>query len=77
MNCTEHKGHRRYVGGSRDGDVEHLVSTTPTDFPFTWWYPRTKELYERDLDGGTEAIYRFVGVEERGGPRDLASRGEP
>ena len=53
------KGHRRFVGGRLDGHVDHLVLTTPSDYPFTWKYP-DGSMYERDLDGGTEAVYRCV-----------------
>lgn len=61
---TEHpsgcKGHRTYVGGPLDGTVEHMSLVTPSDFPLTWQYPAHRHgLYERDLDGGTEAVYRW------------------
>lgn len=53
------KGHRIFVGGFFDGHVDHLVSVTQSDFPLAWRYPNGS-LYERDLDGGTEATYRCV-----------------
>lgn len=59
-----HAGHRRYVGGPLDGEVEHLVSAAPGDFPLFVRHP-TGSFYERDLDGGTEATYRLVGTVDR------------
>lgn len=59
MNCAEHKGHRRFVGGFLDGHVDHLAHVTQSDFPLFWRYPNGS-LYERDLDGGTEATYRLA-----------------
>lgn len=61
--CAEHKGHRRYVGGFLDGEVEHLVYATASDFPLMIRYPNGS-LYERDLDGGTEATYRLATVND-------------
>lgn len=51
------RGHRRFVGGFLDGHVDHMACVTPSDFPMFWRYPNGAS-YERDLDGGTEAIYR-------------------
>lgn len=59
MNRHEHKGHRHFVGGFLDGQVDHLVYATPSDFPLMLRYPNGS-LYERDLDGGTEATYRLA-----------------
>lgn len=56
----EHKGHRRFVGGRRDGHVDHLVYAHSSDYPLFIQYP-DGAYYEREsLDGGTEAIYRYV-----------------
>lgn len=64
--CPEHKGHRRYVGGPLDGEVDHLVYAHASDFPMFCTYPmRDNAMYERDLDGGTEAVYRYVGQDQR------------
>lgn len=57
--CREHAGHRRFIGGFLDGHVDHLVLVTASDFPLLWRYPNGS-LYERDLDGGTDAIYRIA-----------------
>jgi hypothetical protein len=59
-----HPGHRRYIGGFLDGMVEHLVYVTPSDFPMFIRYPNGS-LYERDLDGGTEGIYRLATDDDR------------
>lgn len=53
------RGHRRYIGGRLDGMVEHLAFANHSDFPLTWQHS-DGSMYERDLDGGTEAIYRCV-----------------
>jgi len=58
--CTEHPGHRRFVGGPLDGHVDHLVSVTWSDYPLGFTYP-SGARYERSLDGGTEVEYRFTG----------------
>jgi hypothetical protein len=63
---VEIKGHRRFVGGFLDGHVDNMVSVTPSDFPLFIRYPNGS-FYERDLDGGTEAIYRF----RNGGENDV------
>lgn len=45
--------------------VEHMACVTPSDFPLMIRYPNGS-LYERDLDGGTEATYRLATlVDER------------
>lgn len=64
---TCHSGHRRYVGGSMDGHVAHLVYTTPSDYPQTvgtLLRDGQRSWYELDYDAsdGTEAVYRFVGL---------------
>lgn len=66
MNETCHKGHRRWVGGVLDGDVDHLVYADPSDYPQTFGtYLRDgqRSWYELDYEAsvGTEAVYRFVG----------------
>ncbi|MFD4830126.1 hypothetical protein ACFWPV_09765 [Streptomyces uncialis] len=66
MDCATHKGHRRWVGGSRDGHVDHLVHATPSDFPDlygTMLRAGTRCWYEVDhaASAGTEVVYRFVG----------------
>lgn len=52
------RGHRKFDGGPLDGHVDHLVLTTPSDFPLTYRYP-DGAFYERDLDRGAEAVYRW------------------
>lgn len=59
MKCSEHAGHRCFVGGFLDGHVDHMALVTLSDFPTMIRYPNGS-LYERDLDGGTEATYRLV-----------------
>jgi hypothetical protein len=64
---TCHPGHRRFTGGSMDGHVAHLLSTTPSDYPQTIgtllrdgqrsWYQ-----IDHDASKGTEVVYRFVGL---------------
>lgn len=63
MRC--HPGHRYWIGGSMDGQIDHLVSTTASDYPLTWWFPHTLEMYERNLDGGTDCTYRLVAIRAR------------
>lgn len=62
-----HPGHRRYVGGSMDGNVAHLVYTTPSDYPQTigtLLRDGQRSWYELDYEAseGAEAVYRFVGL---------------
>lgn len=62
-----HRGHRRYVGGTSDGAIDHLVYAHPSDYPQTCgtvlrdgqrsWYELDYEASDR-----TEAVYRFVGL---------------
>jgi len=67
MDCSKHKGHKRYVGGPRDGEVDHLVFATPSDYPQTVGSHMigrpTRSWYELDYDAstGVEAVYRFIG----------------
>ena len=61
-----HKGHKYYRGGKLDGDVQHLTSAHPSDYPRTFgtllqhgqrsWYEIDDEASE-----GTEVVYRFIG----------------
>lgn len=62
---TPCRGHQRYVGGFLDGEVLHLAHATPSDFPLFVRYPNGS-LYERELDGGTEAVYRLATDNDRG-----------
>lgn len=67
MNCAKHKGHRRWVGGSMDGHVDHLVHAAPSDFPDpygTMLRNGTRSWYEIDQEAseGTEVVYRIVGL---------------
>lgn len=67
MDCSKHKGHKRYVGGIMDGEIAHLRSATSTDYPRTFgtllrhgvrsWYEIDEEASE-----GTEVVYRCIGV---------------
>lgn len=66
MDCSRHKGHKRYVGGIMDGRIEHLTMATPSDYPQTcgtMLRDGTRSWYEIDYDAseGTEVVYRFVG----------------
>lgn len=62
-----HPGHRRYVGGSIDGHVAHLVYATPSDYPQTLGTllcDGQRSWYELDYEAsvGAEAVYRFIGL---------------
>lgn len=58
MDCSQHKGHRHYVGGPLDGTTEHLVHSTPSDLPIMWSYPgHPNGIYESTMEGGTEVTY--------------------
>jgi hypothetical protein len=64
--CTEHKGHRRYIGGVLDGRTEHLVFAHPSDYSQTMGTvlrDGQRSWYELDYatSDGTEAVYRHVG----------------
>lgn len=66
MDCTTHKGHRRWVGGIKDGHVDHLIHADPSDYPQTWGsmvHNGTRSWYEIDYEAseGTEVVYRFIG----------------
>lgn len=67
MDCSQHRGHKRYIGGCMDGDVEHLVYADPSDYPQTLGTilrDGQRSWYEIDYEAseGTEAVYRFVGI---------------
>lgn len=67
MDCAKHKGHRRFVGGSEDGRVDHLIHAAPSDFWAsygTMLHNRTRSWYEIDHEAskGKEVVYRFVGL---------------
>lgn len=65
----EIKGHRRFIGGRRDGHVDRLVYAHPSDYPLFIQYP-DGSFYEREsLDGGTEAVYRYTAQFDGGGGR--------
>lgn len=54
------KGERRYVGGPLDGEVERLAYAHNSDYPLGFRYPHHPGgYYERDLDGGTTAVYTW------------------
>jgi len=66
MDCSKHKGHRRWVGGSMDGHVDHLVYACPSDYPQTFGTllrSGQRSWYELDYEAsdGAEAVYQFVG----------------
>lgn len=65
MDC--HPGHKRYVGGSMDGQIQHLVYATPSDYPQTIGTALRegqRSWYELDYEAsaGAEAVYRFIGL---------------
>lgn len=67
LDCSKHKGHKRYVGGRMDGDVYHLVCAHPSDYPQTFGTvlrDGVRSWYEIDYDAshGTEVVYRFIGM---------------
>ena len=67
MDCSKHKGHRRWVGGCEDGHIDHLVHAASSDFPEpygTMLRNGTRSWYEIDQEAsqGTEVVYRFVGL---------------
>jgi hypothetical protein len=66
VECVKHKGHRRFVGGSMDGQIDHLVHAHQSDYPQTigtFLRAGSRSWYELDYDAseGTEAVYRFIG----------------
>lgn len=63
----KHKGHRHYVGGTMDGQTQHLVYATPSDYPMSFGTALRdgqRSWYEIDYDAshGTEVVYRFIGL---------------
>lgn len=67
VECSQHKGHKRYVGGIMDGKVSHLVYAGPSDYPQTFGTLKrdgVRSWYEIDYEAseGTEVVYRFLGV---------------
>lgn len=67
LDCTKHKGHKRWVGGCMDGQVSHLVHADPSDYPQTFGTMLrngTRSWYEIDYEAseGTEVVYRFIGL---------------
>ncbi|MEE4598260.1 hypothetical protein V2J94_41565 [Streptomyces sp. DSM 41524] len=66
MDCANHKGHKRYVGGCMDGHVSHMITRHPSYYPRTFgtllrdgqrsWYEIDDEASE-----GSEVVYRFIG----------------
>jgi hypothetical protein len=67
MDCSQHKGHKRYVGGIMDGHVAHLICADSSDYPQTLGTllrDGQRSWYEIDYEAsaGTEVTYRFVGI---------------
>jgi hypothetical protein len=59
-----HKGHRIYVGGPQDGHIQAMLYAHSTDFPLIKEGIKRqgrRVRYERDMDGGTDVVYRFTG----------------
>jgi hypothetical protein len=83
IDCTKCKGHKRYIGGSMDGHVAHLVYATPSDYPQTYGTmlrDDTRSWYELDYDAsdGTEAVYRFIGMgRDFPGPAESGRQEQP
>ena len=50
MNCAEHRGHKRYVGGCMDGVVAHLIYADPSDYPM---------YFGTALSGGQRSWYEI------------------
>jgi hypothetical protein len=67
-NAAKHKGHRYYVGGKMDGQVQHLIYAHPSDYPRTFGTvlrDGQRSWYEIDQDASysaTEVVYRCIGV---------------
>jgi hypothetical protein len=77
--CTEHKGHRIYIGGIIDGQVAHLVSAHPSDYPQTigtLLRHGQRSWYEIDHDAseGSEVVYRFIGLGREFPQRPIGER---
>jgi hypothetical protein len=65
--CDRHKGHRRFVGGIMDGQVDHLIHGAPSDYPQTigtLLRDGQRSWYELDYEAseGAQAVYRFIGL---------------
>lgn len=65
--CTNpyHRGHKYYVGGIMDGQVDHLVYAQPGDYPkrvatLLRDGQRTHYQIDRHESHGTEVVYRAV-----------------
>lgn len=61
-----HKGYRHYVGGPRDGEIDHLIHAHPSDYPQTvgshaFFGPRNWYEIDYDASDGTEVVYRYLG----------------
>ncbi len=66
MDCSKHKGHKRYIGGCMDGQIDHLVHAHPSDYPQTFGTllrDGQRSWYEIDYEAsrGAEIVYRFIG----------------
>ncbi len=60
------KGHKRYMGGIKDGHIECVTHITPTEFPKrigTMLSHGQRSWYDIDEDAsdGTEIVYQFAG----------------
>lgn len=80
IDCSKHKGHKRYVGGIMDGEVAHLSKASPSDYPQTFGTllrNGTRSWYEIDYEAseGTEVVYRFIG-HGKTFPQAVSSDGE-
>lgn len=67
MDCSQHKGHKRYIGGVMDGEVAHLTMADPSDYPQTFGTllrNGVRSWYEIDYEAseGTEVVYRCIGI---------------
>lgn len=79
MDCSQHKGHKRYVGGIMDGEVSHLVYATPSDYPEyfgTLLRNGVRSWYEIDPEAsqGTEVVYRCIGIAKNYADLDRGDR---
>lgn len=68
QNCQnpDHKGHKHYVGGIMDGQIQPLSIADPSDYPQTCGTllrNGTRSWYEIDYEAseGTEVVYRCIG----------------
>lgn len=67
MDCSQHKGHKRYIGGVMDGQISHLIYAHPSDYPQTFGtvlHNGSRSWYEIDYEAseGTEVVYRCIGL---------------